>query len=161
MRKQRGKLAMYTQMTWVLYALFALAAIFMIMAVCVVLDHRDDAADGNIAWRAANWRWIWLLSSGWPMLLTFLGTTIIAWIFRPQAYNRTYGMNELNEYPLDEDDLDGRATVALDTLRRAKTDEGETEPKDARRDRWTTEPLDAFAQELSEDEGVLHPQSGP
>lgn len=157
-RKQRGKLAMYKQMTRVLYALFALAALFMIIAVLVVLEHKDGAPDGNVAWRAANWRWLWFLSAGWPMVLTFLGAMAIAWIFRPQTYNRTYGVSELNEYPLDEDDLDGRATVALDALRRGKTGEMETDGEHIGRDRWASEPLDAFAQDPSEDESNLRPR---
>jgi len=112
LRKQTAKLCMYQQMTFTLYALFIIAALIMVFSVFIIFGQRS-----SLEWRASHWKSIWFFSSGWPMLLNLIGTIVISWIFRPQAYNQSYGLCELADYTGSEDDLDGRADVALQTLR--------------------------------------------
>lgn len=111
-RKQNAKLHMYQRLTWIIYSFFAAACFFMLAAIFTVLGYSKSQE-----WYAQHWNWLWFLSNGWPILLNFSATTAVAIIFRPQAYNRSYGLQELSDYPLDEESLESHANVALDTLR--------------------------------------------
>lgn len=90
------------------------------------------------------------------MLLNFGGCLFVGWIFRPQAYNRNYGLNELSSFPLDDDDddLDNRASIALDTLRATRNPgfggpQGGAPTTDQKQ--WVTGALQAFGDEDYED----------
>lgn len=153
-RKQRGKLGMYEQLTWILFSFFGAAALFMIGAVVVIISYNHSQS-----WYAGHWNWLWFFSAGWPMFLNAAACLAIGWIFRPQTFNRSYGMNEVGDFPLDEDDLETQANVALDTLRahRRGADDGNMRTVDAdddRRKRWNTDSLQAFGDDDdSADEG--------
>lgn len=111
-RKQRAKLGMFNQLTWVLYIFFISACVFMVIASLTILTYNE-----SLKWYAKHWKWLWLYSSGWPILLNFICCSAIAWIFRPRDYNRNYGLDEISEFPLDEEDLELQADLALQTLR--------------------------------------------
>lgn len=123
-RKQTTKLVMYQKLTCVLYASFVLASLCMLGAAVAILTQGGD----ELAWYARNWDWLWFYSSGWSMLLNLAGCLVVGWIFRPRAYNRNHGLNELSAFPLDEEDLENRANIALDILRSGQTHPGSTRP---------------------------------
>lgn len=88
------------------------------------------------------------------MLLNFGGCLFVGWIFRPQAYNRNYGLNELSSFPIDDEDLDNRASIALDTLRSTRNQDFEGPQFDAPitgHNQWATGTLRAFGDESYED----------
>ena len=143
LRKQTTKLYMYRQMTFALYTLFIIAALIMFLSIFIIFGQRN-----TLEWRASHWKSIWFFSSGWPMLLNLIGTVVICWIFRPRAHNQNYGLNELADYTLSEDDLDGRADVALQTLRSKRMVDGSLSDafgSDDHHGRWATEGLGAIS----------------
>jgi hypothetical protein len=153
-RKQSAKLGMYEQLTWILFGFFGAACFFMVGAVFVIITYNNSQS-----WYASHWNWLWFFSAGWPMFLNCLACIAVGWIFRPQAYNRSYGMDEISGFPLDEEDLDTRANVALDTLRshRRGTEEygnmsgkmsGSMEELEGH-SRWNTGSLQAFGNDDS------------
>lgn len=123
LRKQTTKLTMYRSMSRVLYGLFGMAAFLMLLAILVVFR-----GEGGMIWRAQHWRWLWFLTAGWPLVLTAIGTLNIAWIFRPRQYNRSWGLDELGDRPLDDEEieLEGRAEMALCSLRSSRINREES-----------------------------------
>lgn len=131
---------MYRSLTITLYGFFAAAIIFMLAAMFVIFTYNSSQA-----WYAGHWRSLWFFSAGWPMFINVAACLSIGWIFRPQSYNRSYGLDELTEFPLDDDDLEIRATAALDSLRAEYANvDGHS--------RWNTGNLAAFGQSDSDDE---------
>lgn len=140
----------------------------MVIASLMILTYND-----SVKWYAKNWRWLWFYSSGWPIMLNFVSCLAIAWIFRPQDYNRNYGLNELSDFPLDEEDLELRADFALKALRtgRLQMPDPDTETENARlsnaaasfgggHSRWNTDNVQPFGADDS-DESIKGPLNKP
>jgi len=100
LRKQNVKLRMYERLTLALLILFGVSAVCMLVSVVVIVGRTS-----TVNWYATHWNSLWFFTDGWQVILAFISTMSLAYIFRPRALNRSYDINEISINP-DEDEED-------------------------------------------------------
>jgi seven-transmembrane receptor len=89
-RKQFIKKAMFDRLSRMLTGFF-LASIVMSIASALVFVTRV----GDPSWFSRHWHSLWLYIDGWPIILNFVASIAVAYIWRPRMNNRDYALQQL------------------------------------------------------------------
>lgn len=138
-----GKLEMFDRLSTILFAFFAAAILCMIIAITIIITFNNSQD-----WYAKQWKWLWFWSAGWSLLLNFSACFAIAYLFRPRAYNRSYGLNQISAF---DDEIDLETNVALETLRSTRWGNGDLPPTEGGHSRWNTGSLHPFGDDDDDD----------
>lgn len=89
-RKQVIKRVMFDRLLKTLTGFFVASIVMSIASAAVFMTRVNDPS-----WFSRHWHSLWLYIDGWPILLNFVASIAVAYVWRPRQNNRDYALQQL------------------------------------------------------------------